>query len=164
MHAVYENNQLVDSGELARRWEAANFARAMELNDVLFKMTLPERRVFVQTLTEEEKNGLIPEYTRRRNNEQAPTGSIVTNQESACNELPPGHQGPRQRPRSISIWERRQNSVTSVCYYGVATVLGHIGGYGSSKRLLFLHETWVDREGYRITYGEADCWELKVLA
>ena len=132
-----KDGNMLDSGQTARVWEAANYQRAMEINDILDPMTIQERRVFVQTLTEEEKNGLIPEYGRRRNNEKARPGALV-----------------KPRGKTFSIWQRQANGSLSACWWGLAIVLG-IPEHGSHIRYLQLLPHWQDKEGKRIHFCEA---------
>ncbi len=137
-----------DSGQLADEWETANYDRAMHLNDMLDACAdIHEKRALFQTFTKEEKNGLIPELVRRRNNEEAPTGSLVK----------ASHPN-----RGISIWAGRGSpSVTCATHYGTATVLGHV--YGSHIRLLLLQPPWVNREGQCIMFAEASIDDLEVV-
>jgi len=58
-------------------WESMNWERCVQINDVLDKLSLYDRQVEYELLTEEEQAGILPEYGRRRNNEIAPPGSIV---------------------------------------------------------------------------------------
>jgi hypothetical protein len=142
--AIYEDGVLVDSNTLALRWELANPERCKELNDVLDRMTLEDRRAFYAGLSDEEQNGIISEYTRRRADEEAPVGTMVT---------------AKDRSQGMNVWEHRPRGIFSFVYTGTATVIGH-GGHGSYERLLLLHQT----KDVTLRYGWANSSELEVLA
>lgn len=58
-------------------WESMNWERCVQINDVLDKLSLYDQQVEYELLTKEEQVGILPEYSRRRNNEIALPGSIV---------------------------------------------------------------------------------------
>jgi len=137
-----------DSGELALEWEAANMSRVLELNDMIDACsTLKEKRDLFQTLSKEEKDGLMPERMRRQRNREAPTGSLVSK---------------RNLERGFEIVKRSPNGSTSAIHDGLAVVIGH-GGHGSSTRYLMLLPPWQNKEGEVIRFAEAQSYDLKVI-
>lgn len=138
-----------DSGQNAREWEEANPRRAIELNDMLDACTtIDEKRALYKTFTKEEQNGLIPEFCRRRENKEAPVGSLVK---------------PAHEVRGISIVAGRgtKHSIHAT-HFGLATVIGQ-DGYGGMWRYLVLHPPWRDREGRCIMFAEAPSRDLEVV-
>jgi hypothetical protein len=128
-------------------WEAANPLRAMQLNDMLDACpTLAEKRELFRTLTKEEQDGLMPEYTRRCADREAPVGSLVRVKYAGA--------GINVRGRSWSLWAR---------YDGLATVIGQ-PSRGSYTRFLYLHSGVTDSGGHELWFGEANADDFEVIA
>ena len=136
-----------DSHQRGLEWEAANFDRAMELNDMLDACAdIFEKRKLFQTFTKVEQNGLIPEYSRRRVDQEAPVGSLVK---------------PRYE-RGYTIWDRSSTRTFTASYSNLATVLCQ-PEHGSLRRLVLLHVPWNDQEGNRMWLAEVSCSDLEVV-
>jgi hypothetical protein len=140
---------LKDSKQLGLEWEAENFARAMELNDMLDACAdMPAKRILYQTFTKEERLGLFPEYMRRQMDKEAPTGSLVV---------------PANEKAGISFRRCRGNSTLLGTHYGMATVIGH-GGHGDPTRYVVLQPPWQNKEGDMVRFAETVSHVLKVVA
>jgi hypothetical protein len=143
--AVYENQTLVSGNELACRWEAANHARAMELNDMLDPLTIQQRRALCETFTEDEQNGLVPEYIRRRNNEEAPVGSLVK----------------PNKWYGFAIWARIPGGHLHTIHNGLALVVG-APEHGTSLRYVYLLPPR-ENGGDRVVFAETRSYDLTVV-
>ena len=140
------------SSQMADEWEAANPERAIELNDIIDShKTMDAKRAFVATLNKEEKNGLLNEYMRRRENEHAPLGSLVR-----------GKHHDQVNGHSFSFVVRNGDSTMHACHLGLATVIGQ-DGHGGCVRYLVLQPPWQNKEGTVVMFAEASSYELEVL-
>jgi hypothetical protein len=141
---------VIDSGIKARHWDRDNFARSCELNDMLD--ACPDhrtKRALYATFTEEEKNGLIIELCRRKNDREFPIGCMVRS---------------AHEKHGMSVMTGRgTNSVTHVSHSGLATLLGS-PERGSHRRYVMLHPAWVNKEGQRIMFGEASIVDMRVVS
>lgn len=139
---------MIDSWNAVLAWEKANPERMAELCLLLESFsTMTERRKVFSLLTDEEKNGVIPELTRRKTDKIAPVGSLVT----ASN-----------KQVGINIVQEFADGVMHATYFGQATVIGQ-PEHGSYFRLLYLHAGWRNREGNVVYFAKAHCDTLAVV-
>lgn len=124
-------------------WELQNRDRCIEINDQLDKLSLYDRRVLYQTLSDAEQSGIIPEYGRRRNNEIAPPGSMV-------------------RCKHVWIFNTSNRMGSSHTYDGTALVIAapERGGY---DRILYLTGA-IEIVGYgKHKFARSQIFNLKVI-
>lgn len=145
-----------DSGQLAREWEETHPERCKELVDQIEHLyyahpTRKEVRAFYKTLTKEEKRGVIPEWCRRQENRVAPAGSLVRGR---YHDPVNGHK--------FHFTQRNGTSTLSSMHLGTALVLGS-AGHGSYTRYVMLQPPWVNKEGDRVVFAEAQSRDLEVL-
>lgn len=141
-----------DNRQLGLEWEAANYERAMELNDMLDACPdLIAKRTLYQTFTKEEQNGLMSEYCKRMENKRAPAGSLVM-----------GVHSDKINGHSFHFCQRSGNSVMGGVHLGTALVLGQ-AGYGSHIRYVMLQPPWENREGHKVMFAEVQSCDLKVV-
>ena len=133
-----------DGHEVALAWEREHRERCKELNDVLDSLPNTEaRREYYAALSAEERHGLIPEYVRRRTNEDAPVGALVR----------PTHE-------RFSFTVRRDGGgVMRASHDGLAFIVA-IPQHGSPRRAALLHPAWRDREGCVVRFAEISCHEV----
>lgn len=142
-----------DTHQLGLEWEADNYVRAMELNDMLDACSdLTARRVMFKTFTKEEQRGLMSEYIRRAENKIAPAGSLAM-----------GMYSDKINGHFFHFCQRSGNSVMGGVHLGTALVLGQ-AGYGHHIRYVMLQPPWVNREGHKVMFAEVQSRDLKVIA
>lgn len=141
-----ENTVLLkDSHQIALEWEAVNMARSCELNDALDACSgIIAKRELYATFTKDERNGIMPEYTRRAVNRHAPIGSLVK---------------PANTKFGISIKAQSHTTTTHACHLGLAIVIGQ-DCHGSHTRYLMLQPPWRNKEGEVLHFAEASSHEL----
>lgn len=134
--------------EIALDWEAANFDRTMQLNDMLDACpNYKAKQELWASFTEEEKNGLIPEYLRRIVDKEAPVGSLVK---------------PEHPQQGITLISHNGRSTIRVTYFGLALVIGS-AGHGDRRRYVMVHPFLQNNEGQMIIFAEASCSEMEVV-
>lgn len=136
----------VTAHEVALAWEREHPERSKELNDVLDGLPLKARRAYYAQLTDDERQGLIPEYVRRRTDEEAPVGALVK---------------PIHGRFSFSV-RHDGGGVMRASHDGLAFIVA-IPQHGSPRRAVLLHPAWRDREGCVVRFAEISCHEVTEL-
>lgn len=138
-----------DSGQLALEWEAANFDRAMQLNDMLDACAdLHAKRQLFATFTKDEQNGLIPEYTRRTEDRSVPVGSLVK----------PSH--PKAGIHFVHY--PHVGSELHGSHLGLAVIIGQ-PAHGAVTRYVMLLPHWENKEGTRVYFAEAYTTDMELV-
>lgn len=120
-----------DSHQIALEWEARNPERVKELNDALDACSeLIQMRDLFAALSQEEQNGIMPEYVRRRADEECPLGSGVKfkRDQTFVKVNDSGDWDAVESPATKMFWAPCRPPATVICQ------LEH----GSHRRYLFL--------------------------